>query len=154
MKIAQIEQKHKDLNNQNHAITKKIRYYRVKKIMKAREPLEKLEKCLICQKEVKSSEIAKHICNENENFINCDYCSHTFESIIGLRDHLNVFHDDKSFYYCKKCSGKFDMKCLLQYHIQSKCCDQIDEGSNIEEYIANSALTWNLSENLKRMYHA
>lgn len=151
MKIAQIEQKHLDLSVQNHEISKKIQYYTEKKLIKVREQSENLEKCLICRKKIRSSQMAKHICNENENSIDCEYCSHTFESIILLRSHLNIFHDDKTYYCCKKCNKKFEMKRLLQYHIQLKCRNQINENWNIDEYIvAGTSVSNPNSQHLKR----
>lgn len=74
------------------------------------------EKCRICDGKFTMEEFQKHLCSKCDNEIGCEYCSKVFKTTIALIDHLDIFHDDKTFYDCDRCNRKFEMLKLLDMH--------------------------------------
>lgn len=81
---------------------------------------EKQRSCAVCSMRLTESEMTNHLCHERVGAINCEYCPKSFQSTIGLREHLETYHDDnKQFHKCDKCSRIFDMALLFEYHMES-----------------------------------
>lgn len=99
------------------------------------------EKCSLCNtKKLTMEELHAHLCttaNNNESAvtdIQCDYCIKSFQTTIKLLDHLEAFHDDKTFVDCDRCESKYPMLKLLEIHRLTHrdeepqfVCDQCDE---------------------------
>lgn len=77
-----------------------------------------LEQCLVCMAEYMVNGEEKHICN-GDHQIGCDYCGQLCTSTLELIEHLNDYHNEKSFYHCSKCPEMYSMPQLLQFHIMS-----------------------------------
>lgn len=69
------------------------------------------------------NEVHLHLCIDGTQ-ISCQYCSKSFKATIELLDHLNIFHDDKSFYECNKCYKTFEMVKLLDIHTKTHFNDE------------------------------
>lgn len=91
----------------------------IKQCYAEKKSTEKKQLCVVCSIHLPENEIMNHLCREGVEVINCEYCSRPFQSIIGLREHLEIFHDDKQFHSCSKCPKIFDMALLLEYHVES-----------------------------------
>lgn len=90
-----------------------------------RENNPKTEKCKICAEKLTPFEFNDHLCRNDVTHIVCEYCSMSFKTTVSLLDHLEIFHDDKSFYNCLRCIGKFEMKELLNIHMKRHPDDEL-----------------------------
>lgn len=99
------------------------------------------EKCSLCHAgKLTMEELHAHLCttfNNNEcanTEMHCDYCTKSFQTTIKLLDHLEAFHDDKTFEDCDRCDSKYPMLKLLEIHRSTHReeepqfpCDQCDD---------------------------
>lgn len=75
------------------------------------------ENCKICMKTLTQQELNTHICIDLHE-VKCEYCSHSFESINGLWNHItnSADHNDIKSYRCSTCMKIFPAAVFLMCH--------------------------------------
>ena len=70
--------------------------------------------CEICNEQLNFRELGEHLCDEEE-VMQCEYCSEPFNATIKLVQHLNTKHDG-TLHKCGKCSKMYKMAQLRDIH--------------------------------------
>lgn len=103
-KIAELQA----INKQQQKIIHRLRKEKAAKY-------NELKRCLVCRELFDSYEDDSHICNGDAQ-IECEYCELSFHSTSSLIEHLSIFHNEKNFHKCEKCSIVYSMAILLEFH--------------------------------------
>lgn len=82
-----------------------------------------MTKCRICMKTLNHCEYAQHLCKGQE--IDCQYCSKSFNTTIGLIKHINKNHKKHKNYKCYNCARAFHTKLLLEIHKPSHDAEEL-----------------------------
>lgn len=104
------------------SLHKVVSYYKSNASMKAAKA-EKTEKCIVCKEKLTKEELFTHLCLKDGNELQCQYCTRMFKVTTRLLEHLQIFHDDKQFYDCDRCTRQYEMVELLHIHQKSHTSD-------------------------------
>lgn len=124
LKIDLLEVKCEDRRKNINYLRSQVSYYKEKlRLLQTNfavansPPTYESSKCKVCHRAYLSCE--QHIC-DGRDVITCDYCDQSFNSIIGLMDHLSrdlsIDHAQKEFHKCDKCHRIYAMPLLLSFH--------------------------------------
>lgn len=94
-----------------------------------------VQKCEICNVKLNFRTLDEHLCDEQE-IMQCEYCSKPFDATIKLIEHLNSQHTDGILHKCQKCPKFYKMDNLRviheKYHPEEKLkpfwCEQCLKG--------------------------
>lgn len=93
--------------------------------------------CEICNEKLNFRELGEHLCDDEQEIVQCDYCSKPFNATIKLTEHLNSEHTmDGILHKCQKCPKFYKMTYLRdiheKYHPEEKpkpfWCEQCSKG--------------------------
>lgn len=84
--------------------------------LEKKHPIRRDQKCIICGMKLSLFEQNEHWCIDEEQ-MDCEYCTESFDSITEMLTHLNS-HNEKKFYQCDECKRFYPLKILMKNHVK------------------------------------
>ncbi|XP_076274127.1 uncharacterized protein LOC143205021 [Rhynchophorus ferrugineus] len=72
--------------------------------------------CPVCDKQIRSTYLKKHMALHEQTPVICEVCGQTCKNACSLRMHFFYYHKNPSFCVCEDCGRSFRTKTKLLYH--------------------------------------